>query len=89
MHLPVVTVQAVQVDEHDVQVVAVPPSEYVIDPHALHFPFSNLYPSLHVVQTPVDVEQAVHPVQAVQELVVPPVEYVNDPQAVHFPLPKI
>ena len=42
VHFPVVTVQAVQLDEHEVQVVAVPPSEYVIAPHDEHFPFSNL-----------------------------------------------
>ena len=76
-------------EEHEVQVGDVPPSEYVIEPHKLHFPFSNLYPSLHDVQIPVDVEQAVQPEQLVHEEVVPPVEYVKESQASHLPSTKI
>ena len=28
---------------------AVPPNEYDIDPHAVHFPLPNMYPALHSV----------------------------------------
>ena len=66
-----------------VQVVDVPPVEYVNDPQAVHFPLTNLYPALHVLQTPVVVEHAEHPLHAVHDFAVPPVEYVNDPHAIH------
>ena len=66
-----------------VHVVAVPPSEYVKDPHAVHLLLPNLYPALHVVQTPVVVEQALHPVHVAQVVAVPPVEYVMAAHARH------
>ena len=60
--------------------VEVPPVEYVNDPQAVHLPLTNLYPALHVLQTPVVVEHAEHPLQVSHFVIAPPVEYVNDPQ---------
>ena len=59
---------SVQVFEQAVQLDAVFPSdEYFIDSQAVHFPLTNLYPALHLVQVSDVGPQAAHPGHVVQE----------------------
>ena len=69
-------VQEVQeILSQDLQLVAVPPNEYVIDSHALQAPLTNLYPALHFVHFPVDAVHSLQEVeQEVQVVTVPPNE---------------